>query len=89
LEIFISPDVIDQEVFLGETILMNVKTLNYFALDSLGSAFWKAMQTTSDADEVLQQVVLEGDVPAAQLEVKLRNILNGLSQSRLIELKPR
>jgi len=83
----ISPDVIDQEVQLGETLLMDVKTLTYFGLTSLGTVLWREMQTCRDLDEVFARVVRQSDLPEDELVTVVRGILRGLEQSRLVRLE--
>jgi len=83
----ISPDVIDQEVQLGETLLMDVKTLTYFGLTSRGTVLWREMQTCRDLDEVFARVVRQSDLPEDELVTVVRGILRGLEQSRLVRLE--
>jgi hypothetical protein len=85
-KISISPDVIFQPVLLGESLLLNVKTLTYFAFDPLGTEFWAAIQSSSDADQAIQQVVKASDRPASELQPKLHAILTGLQRSGLISI---
>ena len=86
--ITISPDVIAEKIQLGETLLMDVKTLADFGLDTLGSTIWEEMQGCADADELFEKVTASSQLPASQLETKFRQILQGLAGSRLIALKP-
>ena len=87
-KITISPDVISEKVQLGETLLMDVKTLAYFGLDSLGSTIWMEMQNCDDADELFEKVSASSQLPAIKIEAKFRQILQGLAGSRLISLSP-
>ena len=84
--IAISPDVISQEVLLGETVLMDVKTLAYFGLDSLGSAIWLEMQSCSDVDDLFDKISQSSDFATEHLRAKFSQILQGLAASRLIVL---
>jgi hypothetical protein len=87
LKIVISPDVIFQEVQLGESLLLNVKTLVYYAFDPLGTRFWNALRVSSDADEALRLVATTSDWPLSELQSKFRAILSGLERSGLITLE--
>jgi len=87
LKIVISPDVIFQEVQLGESLLLNVKTLVYYAFDPLGTRFWNALQVSADADEALGLVATASDWPLSELQSKFRAILSGLERSGLITLE--
>lgn len=83
----ISPDVIWQEVLLGETVLMNVKTLVYFGLDELGSAIWKAIRLHPDADEAFSRLALSVHTPEQDLARKFTMIIKGLEGSGLVQLE--
>lgn len=80
----ISPDVISTEAQLDETLLMNTRTLAYFGLDPLGSMFWRVMQTSQDADEVIRQVAEASARSAHELEQILQSILAGMERSKLL-----
>lgn len=83
----ISPDVISQEVLLGETVLMDVKTLVYFGLDELGTAVWRAIRECPDADAAFARLLVSTALSEAELESKFVMIINGLENSRLIQLE--
>lgn len=83
----ISPDVISQEVLLGETLLMDVGTLAYFGLDSLGTSVWREMQASQDADEVFRRLLKTSGLTEEALAVKYRGILQGLEVSKIIRLE--
>jgi len=88
LKFTISPDVIDQEVQLGETLLMDVKTLKYFGLTSLGSIMWREMQKGPDLDEVFLRVAPQCDLPDDELAAVMRGILQGMEQTGLVRVEP-
>ncbi|HET6565181.1 MAG TPA: PqqD family protein, partial [Xanthomonadales bacterium] len=80
----ISPDVISTEAQLGETLLMNTRTLAYFGLDPLGSKFWLEMQTTRDADEVIRRIAETTGRSPSELEQVMQSILAGMERARLL-----
>lgn len=82
----ISQHVMATETALGETLLMNTRTLGYFGLDPLGSQFWRAMQASNDADEVLRQVAENTDKSIEQLEPVLQSILSSMARLKLLTL---
>lgn len=86
LKFTISPDVIDQEVPLGETLLMDVKTLKYFGLNPLGTILWREMQKDSDLDEVYARVGLQSELSEAELASVVLAIVQGMAQAGLIRL---
>ncbi len=50
----LSPDVISQE-YMGETILLNKKTLVYVRLDALGGGLWQLFEQNDDAETVSRE----------------------------------
>ena len=86
-KIRISPDVISQEVLLGETLLMDVKTLTYFGLDALGSNIWHELQQCDDADEVFRRLRSTAALDDDVLERKFSGIIKGLEVSGIITLQ--
>lgn len=82
----ISPDVISQEVLLGETVLMDVKRLVYFGLDEFGTKVWKEFQLHPDADEVFKRLSASSEMPRDGLEAKFASLIQGLAHSQVIEL---
>jgi len=83
----ISPDVISQEVLLGETVLLDVKTLVYFGLDALGSAVWREIQERPDADEAFSRLLASTLLSEEKLCEKFSSIISGLENSRIIQLE--
>ena len=88
LKISISPDVIFQPVLLGESLLLNVKTLTYFAFDELGTEFWKALQKTPDADQAMRRVATVSRKPLEEIRPRLQAVLSGLERSGLLTTEP-
>jgi hypothetical protein len=84
----ISANVISTSTPLEETLLMNTRTLTYFGLDALGGKFWQAMQTQSDADEVVSTVAVQTGKHPHELEPVLHAILTGMESSGLLVRKP-
>ncbi|MGH6631066.1 MAG: PqqD family protein [Burkholderiales bacterium] len=86
LTIAITPGVIFQEVQLGESLLLDVKTLAYYSFDPLGTRFWNALQRSPDADEALGLVAPTSELHLPELQKRFRAILSGLERSGLITL---
>lgn len=86
-KVAISPDVISQEIFFGETLLLDVKTLVYFGLDALGTRIWELLQERGSLQSVLGTLQRESDLEAGVLEQKFEGIINGLRHSGLISVK--
>ena len=85
--ITVSPDVIHQEVLLGESLLMDTRTLAYFALDEFGTRLWRELARSKDAAEVVQRLADSGDLPREAVEKKFELIINGLQNSRIIQIE--
>lgn len=83
-KIRISPDVIAQEVLLGETVLLDVKRLVYFGLDELGTKLWRMLEQCPDADEAFSGLLASAGIPEEVLEKKFSGIINGLENSHII-----
>jgi hypothetical protein len=82
----ISPNVIFQEVQLGESILLDTSTVTYFAFDPLGTRIWQAMQETDDLGAVLGRVAPDSGLSLAELERVLDSIVAGLERGGLIRI---
>lgn len=87
-KIRVAPDVISQEVQLGETLLLDVKTLVYYGLDELGTKLWCEIQRNADGDAAFSALLDATALPAGQLATKFTAILGALEKSGLIELEP-
>jgi hypothetical protein len=87
MKITIAPNVIFQEVQLGESLLLDVKTLKYFAFDPMGTRFWKAIEECGEADRALQAAATAVGRSAADLQPNFYAILSGLERSGLITLE--
>ena len=82
----IPPNVTSEEVFFGESLLMNTSTLVYFGLDALGSRIWALLGEKNSLREVLQALREQDEVSGPQLEQKFAAIIDGLRRSGLLEL---
>ena len=85
----ISPAVISQEVLLGETILMDMKSLAYFGLDDFGSRMWKSLVSCADAQQVFEDLRALSDLDEETFARKFNGVMKGLEMSRIITLEPR
>ena len=63
----ISPDAIHQEVS-GETVILDLKSENYFGLDEVGTRIWQLTEETGSLQDVYDRMLAEYDVTAEQLE---------------------
>ena len=84
----ISPDVIAQEVLLGETLLLDTGSLAYFGLDEFGSRIWREIESCKDAGEVFRRICESSELEPEVLARKMEGVLRGLEMSRIITLEP-
>ena len=87
-KVCISPSVISQEVSLGETILMDVKTLAYFGLDEFGSRVWSYLESCTDAQQVFENLKSATNFDEEALARKYGGILKGMEMSGIVSLEP-
>ncbi|MEJ8566856.1 PqqD family peptide modification chaperone [Elongatibacter sediminis] len=83
-EFKICEGVISEVVPLGETVFMNVHTLTYFGLDTLGSRLWRAVRETQDFSAAVAAVAEETGMDPERLARTLESVLAGMERSGLI-----
>jgi len=85
-KISISPEVMSQ-VVSGETVLLDLKSESYFGLDEVGTRIWQLFQEKDDVQGVIDAMLDEYDVEAAQLETDLNQLLEKLIEAGLVSLE--
>jgi Coenzyme PQQ synthesis protein D (PqqD) len=85
--ITLSPDVIAQEV-AGETVLLDLKSENYFGLDKVGTRVWQLIEETGDLQQIFDQLLQEYEVDGETLEDDLDELLGKIARKGLIQLSP-
>ena len=86
-KVSISSDVLSQEVD-GETVLLDLKSENYFGLDEVGTRIWQLLNEGSDLQNVLNTLLAEYDVDEQQLKKDLQGHIAQLVDAGLISLDP-
>ncbi|AQA16880.1 coenzyme PQQ biosynthesis protein PqqD [Halioglobus japonicus] len=81
----ISPDAIHQEVS-GETVILDLKSENYFGLDEVGTRIWQLTEETGSLQDVYDRMLAEYDVTAEQLEEDMGELFSKLAKMGLVEL---
>lgn len=84
-KITISPDALFQEVS-GETVILDLKSEQYFGLDEIGTRIWQLLQTNGDIEQIYQIMTEEFDVDPQHLEADLLSFLDELKKAGLISL---
>ena len=79
----VSPDVISQE-YMGETMLMNTKTLVYIRLDQLAGSLWHLLEEKDDVEAVFRDLKQEKELSDQQLEGLMNACLGNFSKLRWV-----
>lgn len=79
----ISPDVVFQELD-GETVLLDPRAERYYALDDVGTRFWRLLQEHGDPDLVVTAMLAEFEVDEPTLRSDLDALLARLSAAGLV-----
>lgn len=81
-----SDTVFAQEVD-GEMVLLDMKSENYFGLDSVGTDIWQAIEEKKVLQDVLDTLVEQYDVEEEVLRKDLISFVEKLQESGLVEVK--
>ena len=85
-KITFSDTVFAQEVD-GEMVLLDMNSENYFGLDEVGTAIWKAMQECKTLEEVYHVLREEYEVEPEILQKDLLDFVEKLSDSGLVAIE--
>ena len=83
---YLSEDAIAQEVS-GETVILDLKSEQYFSLDLVGTRIWQLLAETSEIDAIYQQLQQEYDVEPTQLQDDLNHLISHLAEEGLISIE--
>lgn len=70
-----------------EMVLLELKSENYYGLDSVGRRIWEIMQERQDVRSVVDVLINEYDVDEKTLCADLEELIQDLINSGLIALK--
>ena len=79
----LSPEVLCQEID-GESVLLDMKSENYFGLNDVGSSMLEALKTGTDLDTLVKALLELYDVEKQQLEADIIALLQQLLDAGLI-----
>jgi len=82
----ISSEVLTQEVG-GETVILDLKSEGYFGLDEIGTRIWQLIQEQKNLQSVTETMLNEYDVEPDQLKTDIKNLINELVKSGLVDLE--
>lgn len=85
LEIKVSSEVLTQEVG-NETVLLDLKSEQYFSLDNVGSRTWQLIEEHLDLKIVFDKLLAEYNVCSEQLEYDLLKLIDELDKEGLITI---
>jgi hypothetical protein len=81
---------LDENVLLqevdNETILLDVKTSDYFSLNEIGTMFYKLIQEEPNLDLVLEELTEHFEVPKEKLKDDLLAFVYALEEKGLLSL---
>ncbi len=80
---FPAPEAISCEL-AGETVILDMPSGRYFALDAIGSRIWACLETPSTLESVCQRVLEEYDVDPATCRADVSKLLNQLVEHGLL-----
>lgn len=81
---FLSPDVLSQEID-KETVLLDMKSENYFGLNDVGRRVLEILKTGADLDTLVTSLLKEYEVEKVQLENDIRDLLQELLNAGIIQ----
>jgi len=83
----LSPEVLMQELS-GESVLLDLKSEQYFGLDAVGTRIWQLIEQDGDLINVFEQLLDEYEVEAEQLERDIIELVDQLLEAGLVILDP-
>jgi len=81
--ITVSPEALFQEVG-GETVILDLKSEQYFSLDETGSRIWLLLQENTDLQSAYETMLTEYDVDSEVLKTDIQRLLGELLDAGLI-----
>lgn len=83
--LIVSAEVIAQEVS-GETVLLDLKSEQYFSLDAVGTRIWQLVNEGAVLDEIKRTLLKEYDVNEAQIDRDLNVLIEELVREGLLSV---
>jgi hypothetical protein len=70
----------------GESVLLNLNSEQYFALDEVGTRIWAALTAAASVQEAYEVLLAEFDVEPAVLRADIEALIGQLVENGLLEL---
>lgn len=81
-----APDAVSCELS-GETVILEMGSGRYFALDPIGTRVWQLLQSASTAESLCDRLVQEYDVDPETCRRDLSILLNQMVENGLISVE--
>lgn len=78
-----SPDALHQELS-GETVLLNLKTEQYFGLDEVGTRIWQLIVAASTPETIVSRLLEEYEVEAERVRADVERLVGELRAAGLV-----
>ena len=72
------------ETIEGETIMINCETGNYYSLNSVGSAIWRAIEANAAPDQIVRFIVGRYEAPLDEIRAAVSDFLTELEREELV-----
>jgi coenzyme PQQ synthesis protein D (PqqD) len=73
-------------VLEGESVLLNLKSENYFGLDQVGTRMWTLLTTSDSVQSAYEALLDEYDVGADKLRLDMADLIEKLIANGLMEV---
>jgi hypothetical protein len=73
-------------VLEGESVLLNLKSENYFGLDPVGTRMWTLLTTSDSIQSAYEALLDEYDVGADKLRLDMQGLIEELMANGLMEV---
>jgi hypothetical protein len=73
--------------FVAETVLLNIQTGQYHGLNPVAGRMLELLAQVGSVDDVVEPLAREFDVPVERVDVDLRELVEGLRERGLVEVR--
>lgn len=84
-QVRITPHTLISEVD-GESVILNLKSEEYFGLDEVGTAMWQALVDSSNLEEAFLKLLQRYEVDEATLREDFEELTQKLIENGLLEI---
>ncbi|AFY57877.1 Coenzyme PQQ synthesis protein D (PqqD) [Rivularia sp. PCC 7116] len=84
-KILTAPNVLAQDL-AGESVLLNIKTEQYFSLDDIGTRMWQTLIEKDSIQSAIDALQVEYQVEPELLQKDVKNLIEELLANELVEV---